>query len=78
MMKVSITMADTFGDFIMSRKAKGLSDKTITTYKQQFAAIGKHLDTAIPIDELTKQDLRELHILRPYSVQRSWKCHFLW
>ena len=30
-MKVSITMADTFGDFIMSRKAKGLSDKTITT-----------------------------------------------
>ena len=55
--QVSISVADTFGDFITSRKAKGLSEKTLTTYKQHLAAIGKHLDVAIPIDELTKQDL---------------------
>jgi len=86
-MKVSITMADTFGDFIMSRKAKGLSDKTITTYKQQFAAIGKHLDTAIPIDELTKQDLEEMISsmrdagLAPNSIKsytRTLKSFFSW
>ena len=86
-MKVSITMAETFGDFIMSRKAKGLSDKTITTYKQQFAAVGKHLDTTIPIDELTKQDLEKMISsmrdagLAPNSIKsytRTLKSFFSW
>lgn len=85
--QVSITMADTFADFLLSRKAKGLSEKTITTYKQHFAAIGKHLDTAIPIDELTKQDL-EMMIssmrdaeLAPNSIKsytRTLKSFFSW
>lgn len=86
-MKVSITMAETFGDFIMSRKAKGLSDKTITTYNQQFAAVGKHLDTTIPIDELTKQDLEKMISsmrdagLAPNSIKsytRTLKSFFSW
>ena len=47
-MKVSITMADTFGDFIMPRKAKGLSDKTITTYKQQLLLMLKEQERTVP------------------------------
>ena len=85
--QVSITMADTFADFLLSRKAKGLSEKTITTYKQHFAAIGKHLDTAIPIDELTKQDLEFMISsmrdaeLAPNSIKsytRTLKSFFSW
>ena len=52
--QVSISVADTFGDFILSRKAKGLSEKTLTTYNQHLSAIGKHLNVDYPIDELTK------------------------
>ena len=56
-MKTSVTTADTFKDFILSRKAKGLSEKTLTTYNQHFAAISKHLSPDTPIDELCKEDL---------------------
>lgn len=45
LMKISVTVEDTFGDFIMSRKAKGLSDKTLVTYKQHFAAIAKFFNS---------------------------------
>lgn len=58
--QVSISVADTFADFMLSRKAKGLSEKTLITYNQHLSAIGKHLDVSIPIDELTKQDLEEM------------------
>ena len=37
--QVSISVADTFADFILSRKAKGLSEKTLTTYNQHLSAI---------------------------------------
>lgn len=58
--KLSVTVAESFDDFILSRKAKGLSEKTLTTYTQHFAAIGKHLSTDIPIDELSKEDLERM------------------
>jgi len=86
-MKISVTVEDTFGDFIMSRKAKGLSDKTLVTYKQHFAAIAKHLDTQIAIDALTKQDLEcmiaamrdaELAANSIKSYTRTLKSFFSW
>ena len=61
--QVSISVADTFGDFITSRKAKGLSEKTLTTYKQHLSAIGKHLDVAIPIEIRTFQKLYVIQVL---------------
>ena len=30
------TMEETFADFLTSRKAKGLADKTLQSYEQQF------------------------------------------
>lgn len=59
-MKSSVTMAETFNDFLMSRKAKGLSDKTLTTYKQHFGAISKHLSPDTPTDALSKADLENM------------------
>ncbi len=46
--KISNTLAETFEDFIISRKAKGLSDKTLTTYNQHFKAIQRQIDVDIP------------------------------
>ena len=36
--KSSVSMAETFDDFLLSRKAKGLTEKTLTTYKQHFSS----------------------------------------
>ena len=59
-MKNSVTVADTFHDFLMAKKAGGLSEKTIATYGQHFSAIGKHLPTHTPIDKLKKTDLEAM------------------
>lgn len=59
-MKNSVTVADTFHDFLMPKKAGGLSEKTIATYGQHFSAIGKHLPTGTPIDKLKKTDLEAM------------------
>ncbi len=59
-MNIGNTLAETFEDFIISRKVKGLSDKTITTYNQHFKAISRHISIDIPIDILSKADLEEM------------------
>ena len=59
-MKIGNTIAETFEDFIISRKTRGLSDKTLTTYNQHFRALRWHIDVDIPIDDLTKTDLESM------------------
>ncbi len=46
-MQSGSTIKDTFSDFLLSCKAKGLSKKTLTTYSQHFSAISKHLDSSV-------------------------------
>ena len=60
LMRISVTAEDTFRDFIMSRKAKGLSEKTLVTYSQHFSAVSKYLDITKPVEALTKQDLESM------------------
>ena len=43
------TMEETFADFLTSRKAKGLADKTLQSYEQQFRAVARHLDVKTDI-----------------------------
>lgn len=57
-MKSSVTVTDTFDDFLMAKKAGGLSEKAIATYGQHFSAISKHLPTHAPIDRRKKQTWR--------------------
>jgi len=42
-MKHSVTVADTFADFLTGKKAAGVSEKTLATYGQHFSAVSKHL-----------------------------------
>ena len=59
-MKVSVTVTDTFHDFLMAKKSMGLSEKTITTYGQHFSAIAKHLQVDKLINELNKADIESM------------------
>jgi integrase/recombinase XerD len=60
MKNVSPTIEETMDSFINSRKAKGLTDKTIRTYHYHFQAIRKFLDLSKEIDTLTKRDLEKM------------------
>ena len=59
-MKTSETVAEIFDNFIMTRKAKGLSDKTVSSYKSHFKSMQNHLDVNVPIDDLTRADLESM------------------
>ena len=59
-MKSSASVAETFEDFLINRKARGLADKTLKTYKTHFSAISRHLDVDKPIEKLTGADLDEM------------------
>ncbi len=47
----------TFLEFLLSKKGKGLSDKTLLTYRSHFAAVRKCLDTQKPVLQLKKNEL---------------------
>ena len=51
------TITETFESFLNSRRANGLTDKTLKTYTHHFSALSKYLDMGIEIDLLSKSDL---------------------
>ena len=86
-MKLSGSVKETFADFILSRKAKGLSEKTLATYQQHFSAICKHISVSEPTEDLTRADLDAMLSsmrdadLAPNSIRsytRTLKSFFSW
>ncbi len=59
-MKKSETIAEVFDNFILTRKAKGLSDKTVLSYKSHFKSLRNYLNIELPIDDLTKTELENM------------------
>ena len=59
-MKSSVTVAETFHDFLTGKKAAGVSEKTLLTYGQHFSAVSKHLSPDTPMDALNKADLEAM------------------
>ena len=51
------TIAETFDNFIISRKARGVAEKTMQSYKSQFLAVSRHLDVNGDIATLQKKEL---------------------
>lgn len=43
------TIEEAFADFMLSRKTKGLADKTFESYQNQFKSVSKHLDISVSI-----------------------------
>ena len=54
------TIAEAFSDFLLCKKALGVSDKTLKTYSQHFSAICKYLDSSALIGGLFKRPLEEM------------------
>lgn len=54
------TIEETFKDFIISRKSKGLAEKTLESYQSHFKAIARHLDISLDIEHLSKSDLESM------------------
>lgn len=59
MKKIEYTVEEAFNDFITSKRANGLQEKTLLTYQQHFRAIGKELDFEIDIRALSKREIEE-------------------
>ena len=59
-MNLSESVSETFECFLISKRASGLSDKTLYTYKQHFKAISKIIDVGMSIDELNGNHLEFL------------------
>ena len=84
---VSATIEETFSDFIISKKTKGLAEKTLQSYQAQFQAVARHLDVKMDITMIQKADLDALIIsmrtahLSPNSINsytRTLKSFFSW
>lgn len=84
---VSATIEETFSDFIISRKTKGLTEKTLQSYQSQFQAVARHMDVKMDIAMLQKADLDAMIIsmrdasLSPNSINsytRTLKSFFSW
>ena len=70
---VSATIEETFSDFIISKKTKGLAEKTLQSYQAQFQAVAWHLDVKMDIAMLQKADLDAMII-----SMRTLKSFFSW
>lgn len=81
---VSATIEETFSDFIISRKTKGLAEKTLQSYQSQFQAVAKHMDVKMDIAMLQKADLDAMIIsmrdasLSPNSINSYRDFDIAW
>jgi len=75
MKQISKTVEETFEDFINSKRANGIRQKTLQTYSQQFRTISKDLAVEKQIEELSKKDCEQMIIalrdrgLSPNSIR---------
>ena len=78
-MNCTATLDETFADFLLSRRAKGLAEKTLESYSSQWKAVARHLDTGTDIAALQKADLDDMIVsmrgagLSPNSIN-SYTC----
>lgn len=86
-LQTTATIEETFRDFIISKRAKGLAEKTLESYQFHFRSIAKHLDITLEIAALQKADLEEMIAsmrdaeLAANSIQsytRTLKSFFSW
>ena len=65
------SVAEVFGDFVISQTAQGLSPVTLTNYRHHFHSISRHLDASQSMDTLTKSKLEAMVV----SMRQSGLAH---
>ena len=54
------SISEAFEGFMLSAQSRGLTNKTLASYRTHFHSISKRLDIEKPISQLTKKDLEEM------------------
>ena len=67
----NITLRKAFKNFVISKTAEGVKDKTITTYHHHFTAAEKHLNMDMTFLDLSKSDLEKMLV----SMRSSGLSH---
>ena len=65
------SVAEVFSDFIVSQTAKGLSEITLSNYRNHIHSMSNHLDIQKPLSSLTKRDLEAMIV----SMRASGLAH---
>ena len=81
------SVSEYFDLYLSSAAARGVKDKTLQTYKNHFRSISKRMNTTVPMNRLTSQNLENV-ILRMRaeglsassinSYTRTLKVFFSW
>ena len=66
-----LSMKEAFEAFVVAQTAKGVSEKTLSTYNSHFRTIGNHLDPALTFDVLQQSDLDGMIV----SMRKSGLAH---
>lgn len=75
MTQITLSVEEAFSDFLNSKRARGISEKTISTYSQHFKAVSYSLDIEQQISNLSKRDLESMVVqlqkkgLSPNSIR---------
>ena len=56
----SASIEERFQQFLSASAARGLSDKTLKTYREHLRCISKHLDITAPLSSLAKSDTESM------------------
>ena len=56
------TFRDVYDDFVIAKKARGVTEYTIRNYRHHFKSIEKYIDVDMPFRELTKSKIDEMII----------------
>ncbi len=86
-MQQAVSMEEIFQDFIVSKRAKGLAEKTLESYQYHFRSIAKHLDIKQELSEIKRSDLEKMIVSMRgtdlsantiLSYTRTLKSFFSW
>ena len=70
----SASIEERFQQFLSASAARGLSDKTLKTYREHLRCISKHLDITAPLSSLTKSDTESMNsVLRMTLKSSLWR-----
>lgn len=81
------TAAECFEDFLFAKKAQGLANKTLDSYRNHFHAAGKHIDWHVPIEDIGQKEINYLvsqlrdRNLKPHTIASyiiTVKTFFSW
>ena len=86
-MQQAVSMEEIFQDFIVSKRAKGLAEKTLESYQYHFKSIAKYLDIKQELSEIKRSDLEKMIVSMRgtglaantiLSYTRTLKSFFSW